>query len=43
LNFFQWALEKGDGDAASLGYVPLPPALVGQIKSYWQDIFKAGA
>ena len=31
LSFFRWALEKGSKDAAALGYVPLPPALVGQV------------
>ena len=31
LTFFRWALEKGSRDAAALGYVPLPPALVGQV------------
>src|SRR5262249_28001023 len=35
LRFFQWALEKGGQNAADLGYVPLPPALVEQIKGYW--------
>jgi phosphate transport system substrate-binding protein len=35
LDFFRWSLEKGGSAAAELGYVPLPPALVGQIKIYW--------
>ncbi len=36
LQFFQWALEKGERDAAELGYVPLPLSLVDQIKDYWK-------
>lgn len=34
LGFFTWALEHGQSLAESLDYVPLPPALVAQIKSY---------
>ena len=41
LSFFKWALEKGNRDAASLGYVPLPPALVTQIGEYWSKSFRA--
>ena len=41
--FFRWALEKGSKDAATLGYVPLPPALVGQVVEYWSKTFKAGS
>lgn len=37
LGFFDWALGKGTGRAAALGYVPLPESLVGQIKGYWAD------
>ena len=43
LTFFKWALEKGSKDAAALGYVPLPPALVGQVGEYWSKSFKAGS
>ena len=43
LRFFQWALEHGAKDAAELGYVPLPEALVGQVKAYWDKTFRAGA
>ena len=43
LTFFRWALEKGSKDAAALGYVPLPPALVGQVGEYWAKTFKAGS
>src|SRR3546814_4761448 len=30
--FFTWALENGQQQAAELDYVPLPPDLVGQIE-----------
>lgn len=40
LNFLQWALERGASDAAHLGYVPLPSALVGDVKKYWTSSFK---
>jgi phosphate transport system substrate-binding protein len=35
LDFFRWSLEHGAGQASELGYVPLPPALVKQVTSYW--------
>ena len=38
--FFEWALENGQQQAASLDYVPLPPELVGQIEQYWAAEFK---
>jgi phosphate transport system substrate-binding protein len=41
LKFFQWALEKGQTQATSLDYVPLPESLVGQIESYWKEQFNA--
>ncbi|AYY98906.1 phosphate ABC transporter substrate-binding protein PstS [Burkholderia multivorans] len=40
LDFFRWALEKGQPQAQSLDYVPLPEALVKQIESYWSTNFK---
>ena len=43
LTFFRWALEKGSKEAAMLGYVPLPPSLVGQVVEYWSKSFKAGS
>jgi phosphate transport system substrate-binding protein len=43
LSFFRWALEKGSKDAADLGYVPLPPALVGQVVDYWSKSFRTGS
>jgi phosphate transport system substrate-binding protein len=42
LNFIGWALDKGAGDAATLGYVPLPDALVRQVKGYWLRTLKFG-
>ena len=36
LAFFRWAFEKGQDQATSLAYVPLPPPLVQQIETYWQ-------
>lgn len=35
LQFFKWALEKGQPQATSLDYVALPPPLVKQIEKYW--------
>jgi phosphate transport system substrate-binding protein len=35
LNFFGWALSKGQKEAESLAYVPLPDRLVQQIEDYW--------
>jgi phosphate transport system substrate-binding protein len=32
--FFGWALSKGQPQALSLDYVPLPPALVSRVKNY---------
>lgn len=40
LKFFKWALEKGQPQANSLDYVPLPPALVAQIEAYWAKEIK---
>ncbi|WP_233799830.1 phosphate ABC transporter substrate-binding protein PstS [Paraburkholderia sp. HP33-1] len=40
IDFFKWALEKGQQQAQSLGYVPLPDALVKQIESYWSTNFR---
>jgi len=39
LDFFRWSLDKGSGAAAQLGYVPLPAALVQQVKDYWTRTF----
>ncbi|MDT8840189.1 phosphate ABC transporter substrate-binding protein PstS [Paraburkholderia fungorum] len=40
IEFFKWALEKGQQQAQSLDYVPLPDALVKQIEAYWSTNFK---
>ncbi|SAK95022.1 ABC phosphate transporter, periplasmic ligand binding protein [Caballeronia arationis] len=40
LDFFKWALEKGQPQAQSLDYVPLPEHLVKQVESYWSTNFK---
>jgi phosphate transport system substrate-binding protein len=41
LDFFRWALENGQKQAADLDYVALPPSLVGQIEAYWKSAFAA--
>ena len=40
IEFFRWALEHGDAQAAKLDYVPLPPALVTQIEASWKSEIK---
>jgi phosphate transport system substrate-binding protein len=35
LDFFNWGLEHGAVAATELGYVPLPPAAVEKVRSYW--------
>ena len=39
MDFFRWALDTGQSQASSLGYVPLPAALVRQIEAYWDTHF----
>ena len=34
LNFFRYALEKGQVEASALNYVPLPARLVPQVETY---------
>jgi phosphate transport system substrate-binding protein len=34
-DFFRWSLMNGQAQAKALDYVPLPPALVKQIETYW--------
>ena len=34
-DFFTWAYENGKTQASALDYVPLPEALVEQVKAYW--------
>ncbi|HEY0422354.1 MAG TPA: phosphate ABC transporter substrate-binding protein PstS, partial [Rhodopila sp.] len=40
IEFFRWALEHGDAQAAKLDYVPLPPALVTQVQASWKSEIK---
>lgn len=40
LDFFRWALEKGQAQAKALDYVPLPDPLVKQIEAYWASTIK---
>lgn len=40
LKFFKWALENGQNDAESLGYVPLPAELSSKIQQYWAKNIK---
>ena len=42
-DFFAWALEHGQPQAATLDYVPLPPELVGQVEQYWAAEFATPA
>lgn len=41
LDFFKWALERGQEQASELDYVPLPPSVVTQIEAYWRANFDA--
>lgn len=41
--FWKFALGAGEKYASELGYVPLPPALVDQVRAYWAKTFKGGA
>jgi phosphate transport system substrate-binding protein len=34
-DFFRWSLVNGQAQAKALDYVPLPPALVQQVETYW--------
>jgi phosphate transport system substrate-binding protein len=38
--FFKWVYANGDAQARSLGYVPLPDALVQQVEAYWNAQMK---
>jgi len=40
LDFFKWALEKGQPQAKALDYVALPDPLVKQIEAYWASTIK---
>ena len=43
IDFVRWSLESGQSQAEMLHYVPLPAALVEQIKLYWQQNLEAPA
>jgi phosphate transport system substrate-binding protein len=40
LKFFDWAYQNGAGMAAELDYVPLPPALIKQVRGTWHTEIK---
>jgi phosphate transport system substrate-binding protein len=42
LEFFKWALQRGQPQAEQLDYVPLPSSLVTQIEDYWKANVGAG-
>jgi phosphate transport system substrate-binding protein len=42
LNLLEWSLDRGSEQARELGYVPLPPGLVTQVKSYWAKNLRPG-
>ncbi len=42
LKFFAWAYKDGEKMAAELDYVPLPAALIKQVKKTWSDSIMAG-
>lgn len=39
IEFFRWALDKGQKQATDLSYVPLPPELIQQVDAYWKSQF----
>jgi phosphate transport system substrate-binding protein len=41
LKFFEWAYSKGDAMASELDYVPMPDAVVAQVKKEWSKIVGA--
>jgi phosphate transport system substrate-binding protein len=41
LKFFAWAYKDGASMAAELDYVPLPPALIAQVKKTWASEIKS--
>lgn len=42
LKFFAWAYKDGAAMAAELDYVPLPAALIAQVKKTWASQVTAG-
>jgi len=43
LDFFRLSFTNGAADAATLGYVPLPPTLIRQVEDYWAANMRAGS
>jgi phosphate transport system substrate-binding protein len=41
-DLFRLAYDKGGSEAIALGYVPLPPALIEQVKAYWASSTQPG-
>ena len=41
-DLFRLAFDKGGSEAIALGYVPLPPALIEQVKAYWSNSSQPG-
>jgi phosphate transport system substrate-binding protein len=37
IKFFDWCFKKGDQEALSLQYVPLPATLKDDVRGYWKD------
>ena len=37
LAFFQWAMDSGQDMASALQFLPLPDALVREVKAYWEE------
>jgi len=42
LKFFAWAYKDGASMAAELDYVPLPAALIAQVKKTWTSEIASG-
>ncbi len=42
LNFFDWAYKNGDGDAASLDYVPMPASVKTMVRKTWSTQIVSG-
>ncbi len=42
LKFFAWAYKDGAAMAAELDYVPLPAALIAQVKKTWASQITSG-
>lgn len=40
LKFFDWAYKSGGNMAADLDYVPMPEAVVNQIRATWKNSIK---